>query len=982
MRRQRRYYLPWLFGLTMLLSQAVTARAQTAPAGATPASACVTLSQHLPAVAPDDVAGSLKALVDCGYELKGQSALAGAGRLFARAIDIARSHPDAKRDLLAASLNGYGYTLFASGQAERAEPFLTESAQISEAIGDKNGMAEAANYFGQLRNMQGRYDEARAYHLRSLELWDQLGDQHGVAIGLNNVGGMYRATGDYASALDYFQRSLDSLQQQGDRRRSATVLDNMGTVVRRLGDYPRGLLLAQQALAIRESFDDQAGIAKSFDSLSEVYQAQGNYGAALAALAHSLELRRSLGLAHATAESLNNIAVVHEALGNYRQAIRYLRESRALNHAKVGSTALLAEIDTHLGELYLQDGQLALARSSLRRSLAVCAQFNYRTQAADTQYVLARVYVAGHRLGDAMTVLQRSLSARLALGDRRGQADVLIELAELDRLRGHPAEGLQHVTEAEALAEAMELPETEWRALTLVGRLQLARGHRDDARAALDRAIAVLETMRSQNPAGEESRSRFFSDRVAPYQERVALALAEADTATALSLAERAKARVLLDVIRGSVPSITHAMTVDERAHEVQLRQALSSASSALVIAAGAAAPDQARVTALRAARTARRLEYEEFQERLYAAHPELRVSRGASQTIDVRAAQALVTSPTSAIIEFVSGPDRTVALVVTAAGICARRLPASTGDIARQVDLFRTRLADRDLRIAVSARALYDLVLGPMQALLADKTDLIIVPDGALWDLPFQALQSSAHRYLIEQAAISYAPSITVLREMQRRRPAHPASRTLLAFASPAAGVAVEPAEVAEVAEVQQLAALYGSAARLHVGADAREERWRTDAPDYRVVHVAAHGVLDNRSPLYSYVQLATPEQPGADDGHLEAWEIMQVPLSADLVILSACDTARGRFAAGEGVLGLMWALFVAGSPATLVSQWKVDSSASAALMVDFHRQWQAARGLSKARALRAAALAALSTREFAHPFYWAGFILVGDGR
>lgn len=143
-----------------------------------------------------------------------------------------------------------------------------------------------------------------------------------------------------------------------------------------------------------------------------------------------------------------------------------------------------------------------------------------------------------------------------------------------------------------------------------------------------------------------------------------------------------------------------------------------------------------------------------------------------------------------------------------------------------------------------------------------------------------------------------------------------------------------------------------------------------------------AAHGVLDNQSPLYSYVQLAPPEKPGGDDGHLEAWEIMQRPLSAELVILSACDTARGHVAAGEGVLGLMWALFVAGSPSTLVSQWRVDSAATTAIMVDFHRQWHAASGLSKARALRAAALKALGTREFAHPFYWAGFILVGDGR
>ena len=108
-----------------------------------------------------------------------------------------------------------------------------------------------------------------------------------------------------------------------------------------------------------------------------------------------------------------------------------------------------------------------------------------------------------------------------------------------------------------------------------------------------------------------------------------------------------------------------------------------------------------------------------------------------------------------------------------------------------------------------------------------------------------------------------------------------------------------------------------------------------------------------------------------------------MNLSLSADLVVLSACETARGQVAAGEGVIGLMWAIFVAGSPATLVSQWQVESKSSSALMLGFHRAWSAgAPGTSKARALQLASLKLLQARETSHPFYWAGFVLVGDGR
>jgi CHAT domain-containing protein len=182
---------------------------------------------------------------------------------------------------------------------------------------------------------------------------------------------------------------------------------------------------------------------------------------------------------------------------------------------------------------------------------------------------------------------------------------------------------------------------------------------------------------------------------------------------------------------------------------------------------------------------------------------------------------------------------------------------------------------------------------------------------------------------------------------------------------------------------EVEQLAAIYGSSSRVYVGAEAREDRWKAEAASYRVVHLATHGVLDNASPLYSHLVLARPDGAGQEDGLLEAWEIMNTQLKAELVVLSACETARGRVAPGEGIIGLMWAVFVAGSPATLVSQWQVDSASSAALMVAFHREWSGGqRRMSKARALQQASLQVLHMPGSSHPFYWAGFILAGDGR
>lgn len=961
----------------MPLCGATGTDAQPPAAAATVVTDCKSLSDDATPPLPDS-AESSKRLIDCGYELSGQSDHLRAQRIFEQAMTMAKRRSD--RSSLAAALNGYGGVLTAVGQANRAEPMLLESLQISEEIGDKDGMAEASSSLGRLRNMQARYDEARAYHTRSFELWSASGDQRGAVVALNNIGSMYRAIGDYQTALEYYQRSLDGLTALGDTRRSATVLDNMGLIARRLGDCTRGFELARRALEIREAFADRVGIAKSLDSISEVYEAQGNYAAALAALGKSLDLRRAIGAAHATAEAFNNIAVAYQAQGSYRQAVKYLRESLAQNDAKVGSKSLAAEIHTHLGELYFLQGQHARALQALKRSLSISQASDYKIQASDARYVLGRVYTRLGQFDAADRTFKQCLEFRDAAGDRHGRADVLIEMADLERQRGRDREGLALATEARHLADTMELPDVQWRALTLIGRLQVRLSAPVEARQAFDDAIAVIEDMRSVNVGGEDTRSRFFADRLTPYQERISLALAASSPADAFYIAERSKARALLDVIRGDSVPVTRAMTEEERQRERELRTSLSSANTEIGLAARAIPRDDARLSGLRQKRESRRLAYEDFQARLYGAHPELQVSRVAVPVVRASEARQLLSGPSAAIVEFVAGRDRTIAFVITASGLSVFTLRTSTGELARQVQRFREQLANRDLRASISARTLYRLVLGPLHTVLQGKTDLVVVPDGMLWDLPFQALQSSAHRYVIEDTAVSYAPSITVLREMMRRRVDAEVPRTLFAFGNPAGSPAAALPETER--EVNRLARIYGPSSRVYIGADAREDRLKREVAGYRVVHLATHGVLDNVSPLYSHLALARQER-GQEDGLLEAWEIMNLRLSAELVVLSACETARGRLAPGEGVIGLMWALFVAGSPATLVSQWKVDSASSTALVSAFHEEWNAhGRRVSKTRALQVASLKVLRSPGFSHPFYWAGFILAGDGR
>jgi CHAT domain-containing protein len=546
-----------------------------------------------------------------------------------------------------------------------------------------------------------------------------------------------------------------------------------------------------------------------------------------------------------------------------------------------------------------------------------------------------------------------------------------------------------------------------WLSLAAVGDVQLALNRPSEARQAFAEAVSIIEKLRSQSAGGVEERQRYFENGLRAHHGLLTSLIKVNETQQALIFAERAKARTLLDMLQEGHVSIEKAMTVEEQERERRLKSELTQLNKQLGRAARADKPDRAHVGELESRLEKARRTYEAFQNSLYAAHPELKVQRGEAPIINAGELAALLPNPSDALLEYVVTEDHTYLFAVTrAAGEMeadARvyTLPIKRDELSSRIEAFRRQLAERDLGFRKPALRLYNLLLKPAEAQLRGKTSLIIAPDHTLWDLPFQALLTTSNRFLIEQGAISYAPSLTVLREMTRR-PKNPAaddeSVPLLALGNPLVGIQttkraalnlrdedLAPLPEAEQ-EVRTLRRLYGeSRSRVYIGAQAREERVKTEAGRARILHFATHGTLNNASPMYSHLALA---QGGAkEDGLLEAWELMQLDLKADLAVLSACETARGRIGAGEGMIGLSWAMFIAGVPTIVVSQWKVEAAATRDLMVNFHRglisqpEGGKARTL-KSEALRQSALKLLKEPETRHPFYWAGFVLVGDGR
>lgn len=847
---------------------------------------------------------------------------------------------------------------------DQALHYLQESLEIAKEIGDKRGTARAFSTIANLQYQQGRFMEASGNYEESIRVYKEIGETQPLAIAESNLGSNFRERGDTVGALEHHVKALDIKEAINDRPGEAQTLDEIGVDQRYLGNYSAALRSFQRSLAIEEELDEKPGMARA----------------------------------------LNNLGAVHEMLGNYGEAMdcfnRSLRLADGLADKLIEANALMGT-----AELRSANGDLKGARQFLERSLEISKRFGSVANVLDK---LAGLEVRSGNNKQAMSYLQESLAMREAEdkrepGDRRFIAACLIEIAELYNSDGAYPKAVEAASRAASISEQMRDPEDLHRALTAEGNAYRRLNRLREAREAFARAITVVEQLRADAPVATVDKQRFMETRTGPYYALTALFIDQDNCIEALDMAERSKARALIDIMESGRPSLTRSMTAGESVRERDINSEMVSLNAQILKERVRKEPDQRRLSDLSNRLEKVRLERDAFQTALYSSHPELKTQRARYEPISLGECAGLLRNENEVLLEFVVSEEETYVFVITKKDSAAakpdlkvHKIDIKSKELGGLCERFRERLAHHVLDGRPSSNKLYDLLLGPAAAEIRGKSNLVIVPDGPLWDLPFQALQSRPGRYLVEDYAVSYAPSLTALREMSKPRsaPARPsrAPTTLLAFGNPALGkqasqqiksifmdADLAPLPQAET-QVEELGKLYGAdQSRVYVGAQATKGRLENEAPGARILHIAAHGIVNNVSPMYSQIVLSTGPE-GKDDAVLEAWEIMEMDLGADLAVLAACDSGRGRYGRGEGMIGLSWAFFVAGCPTTVASQWSIDAESTTELMVEFHRNLRA--GLSKAEALRRAEIKMLKgDARYRHPFYWAPFAVIGNG-
>lgn len=951
---------------------------------------------------------------------------------------------------LVAKLVSQGSAVLNRGDFPRALATFRVAASIAEQLGDKSGMVLALGLAAGVHNTQGNYGAALELASRSLEVASESGDEIQIANAKNVLGRTYLLMDRDSDAETNLKSAIAMYEKYGDKRGLAAASTNLALILLDRGDYVQTRSLLERARLLAQETGERSELARAVHYLGNLEIRLGNYANALKHFEASLQIKQDIAEKLTIASTVLNIGIASDSLGNRVKALDYYQRALALAE-ELGQKSVVALVLGNIGELYYAQNNIRQALEYFQSCLKLQTELGNRRERARMLNSIGNIYATTNRI-EAVRFYHDSLEVMKELGDKESVAASLNNLAAIHngmqeydkalktyeeslvikRELGNKAEiartlsniaavylslknyskALELATEAARMEQENGASDIYQEAIVRAGHAHRGLGDWNAAARAYHDAIESIESGRKEVVGGEEDEQLFFEGNVRPYLWMVRTLIEQNKYGEALQYAERAQGRVLLDVLRSGKTNVTKAMTPAEQERERQLNQQLVSLN-AQRLRGRQADDDPAKLAALEGQIRKARLEFEAFRTGLYAAHPDLKVQRGDIEPFRIEDAAALIGDSNNALLEFVVMEQQTLLFVLTA----ARR--TQSGESERKVDLRlypikveRRKLADlaRRFRESISgrtaafrelARELHVLLLEPAREQIANRKGLVVVSVGGLRELPFQALQSPQGKYLLEDYAVSYAPSLSVLREMRKRRlkkgGSAPPLKDLLAFGNPAIGKEtsaklksvlmderLEPLPQAEK-QVRILGKLYGAGSTVYVGQEALEERLKAQAGSHRVLHLATHGILNDESPMYSQVVLSQTAGK-TEDGLLEAREIMNLDLNADLVVLSACETARGKVREGEGMVGLAWAIFVAGSPTTVASQWNVESASTTALMVEFHKNLLArakekGEQISKAEALRRAALTLLRTRRYRHPFYWAPFVIVGDG-
>ena len=809
-----------------------------------------------------------------------------------------------------------------------------------------------------------QFEAAKQSFQQALTLYREVKDRKGEEWALGGSGLAYYLLGDYAKAIEYQQQSLALAKGIKDSLGEAKALTNLGNAYHSLGDYVKAIEYQQQSLAIKREIKDRLGEGHALGSLGLAYFSLGDYAKAIEYQQQSLALAREIKDRLEEGESLGGLGLAYISLGDYAKAIEYLQQSLALAREikdRQGEGRALGG----LGGAYFSLGDYAKAIEYYQQSLALTKGIKDRLGEGNALGGLGGAYFSLGDYAKAIEYYQQSLAIAREISDKDGEGNVLGNLGIAYNALGDYAKAIEYLQQDLAIAREIGDKDGEGIALNNLGLALLNSGNLSQAEKILSAGIEAREALRERLGNNDAYKVSIFEEQARTYRTLQQVLIAQNNPNAALEIAERGRARAFVELLARRNATLSNSANSPIAPPTIEQLQQIAKEQNATLV-------EYSRIT-----------DNFKIKGKEEAHESEL--------YIWVISPTGEVTFRRSDLKPLWQKQNTTLAdLVYTSRdSLGVRDLPI-VGVVPRPG--FQQR---QETNLAEQLKQLHQLLIEPIADLLPtdSNTRVVFIPQSSLFLVPFPALQGKDGKYLVEKHTILTAPSIQVLQLTREQRQRVGARHVVPLQGNDAiiVGNPTMPSMPPKPGEKpQQLPSLPGAEKEANaiapllntkplIGNQATKSAVEQLMSKARIIHLATHGLLDEYRGLGSAIALAPDssykEEIGKVNGLLTAEEILDLKLNAELVVLSACNTGRGKIT-GDGVIGLSRSLISAGVPSVLVSLWSVPDAPTAQLMTEFYQNLQ--KNPDKAQALRQAMLTIM--KQHPNPKNWAAFTLIGE--
>jgi CHAT domain-containing protein/tetratricopeptide (TPR) repeat protein len=760
---------------------------------------------------------------------------------------------------------------------------------------------------------------------------------------------------------DYPQRNLQNTQKNETAEdKVVRYLNDNGNKYESIGQYDRAKNYYQQALEVAKEIKNRQGESNALNNLGNIYQSLGQYKNAGDFYQRSLEIYKELGDVQGEGNILNNLGIVYRSLEQNDKAEKLYQQALQISE-RIGSKQGKVNALGNLGNVYRSLEKYEQAEKLYQQALQISEEIGDRRVKSKTLNNLGIVCQNLRQYDRAENYSQQALKIAKEIEDKEGESNALSNLGVINyKLRKLPT-AIQYLQQAVSISDSLrvDLVSDEDKISLFATQIQSYKLLAASLNLTGDGANSLIATERGRTRAFNDLLSKRLADNpnlsspiTFQFSQLQAQAISRKSTIVSYSILPdldadkftNAPFKLLIHVLK---PDGSLKVRESLIPRTTQLNQLIADSRSAIRQSGEYALRQQSGGSIILSQRG--------------NSQPDINILK---PRMKLRLKTDLATAPGRVVVA-VNNNNRTVTLEAQVDGT------PNTEEVS-----FTTVREVLPLTFAPETsylKQLHQILIQPITDLLPtnSQSPVIFIPDGALYEVPFAALQDDRGHYLIERHTISLAPSLSVLVQTGRlqQRNLSPLSQSLV-VGNPTLSKEYQPLPYSQT-EAEQISKQLKSSVLL--GRDATKAQVRLQIQTAPVIHLATHGGYNSNGGLNSSGVFLTAS--GDEDGFLSAAEVLDYKLQANLVVVSSCDSGRGQIS-GDGVLGLSRSFIARGASSTMVSLWSINDRSTADLMTAFYKYWQG--GQSKSEALRQAMLEVKG--KYDSPYFWAAMSLVGE--